>query len=303
MRKLLPLVLGLALLAPVSSPAATPPCGSVITRDVTFDRDLVCETGGLTIAADGVTVDLNRYSISSGFGTDIKSSGFDHVKVVDGGLLTQGVAVDMSNGHHNLVRNVTGFGDVAGVRFSGGSRNRVVDSTLDCRQICSTGAYVLEHERYDAILRNGPLKGGIALHSTRRSRLSGNSVAFGRGPGIELDARSRRNRVADNAVLGDDLSQGVTVAGNRNRLLRNELSGGGIFLVSGTRNRLVGNRVSGSQADGIEVTRPGNRLGGNVAVDNALLGINAVFRTIDLGRNRASGNGDPRQCVGVACSP
>jgi parallel beta-helix repeat protein len=303
MRKLLPLVLGLALLAPASASAETPPCGSVITRDVTFDRDLICFSDGLTIGADGVTVDLDRHFISLTFGTDISSSGFDHVKVLNGGLLTQGVAVDMSRGHHNLVRNVTGFGDVAGVRFSGGSRNRVVDSSLDCRQICFTGAYVLEHERYDAILRNGPLQGGIALNSTRRSRLTGNRVAFGRGPGIELDASSRRNRVEDNDVLGDELSQGVTVAGNRNRLLRNELSGGGVFLVTGARNRLVGNRVSGSQADGIEVTGRGNRLRGNVAVDNALLGINALFGTIDLGRNRASGNGDPRECVGVICSP
>jgi large repetitive protein len=302
-RKFLPLVLGLALVAPASAPAATPPCGSVITNDVTFDRDLICETGGLTIAADDVTVDLNGHAISSDFGTDISSSGFDHVKVVNGTLKTQGFAVDMSHGHHNLVRNVAGFGDVAGVRFSGGSRNRVVDSTLDCRQICDIGAYVLERERHDVVLGNGPLRGGISLRSTRRSRLSGNHITFPEGPGIELDARSRHNWVADNVVLGDELSQGVTVAGNRNRLLRNALSGGGTFMVTGARNRLIGNQVSGSQADGIEVTGRRNRLGDNVAVDNALLGINALFGTIDLGGNRASGNGDPRQCVGVACSP
>ena len=39
----------------------------------------------------------------------------------------------------------------------------------------------------------------------------------------------------------------------------------------------------------------------NRAVRNGGLGIQAVEGVIDGGGNRASGNGDPRQCVNVAC--
>ena len=306
-RKLLPLVLGLALLTPTSAPAATPSCGSQIAHDVTFDRDLSCLDGGVTIAADGVKVDLNGFRLSSDHSTLVSNPGFDHVKVLNGRLTTQGFAIEMSGGHHNLVRNVSGFGDLAGVWLHDGSHNRIVDSTLDCRQVCLRGAsYLLERERRDTIRGNGPLDGAIVLHDTQRSVLNGNQVvdpASSAGSAVELDADSHRNRVTDNEVQDCRPAPAVTVAGDRNRLLRNDIRGCAGLLVTGTRNRLIANQVSGSFADGIRVTIPGNRLGDNVATDNALLGINAVFGTIDLGGNRASGNGDPRQCVGVTCSP
>jgi hypothetical protein len=56
-------------------------------------------------------------------------------------------------------------------------------------------------------------------------------------------------------------------------------------------------------ADGIRVDAPGTVVRGNTANDNAALGINAVDGVIDGGDNHASGNGDPRQCVGVVCTP
>jgi hypothetical protein len=313
MRKLLLLVLGLALLAPASAPAATPPCGSVVTHDVTFDHDLSCGpdvVANLIIGADGVTVDLNGHTMGSPDRALISSSGFDRVRVLNGTLQTQFIGVDMSGGHHNLVRNVAGFGDVAGVRFRDGSNNEVIDGALDCRAICGFGADVLEGEQNDTIQGSGPLFGGIVLHSTQHSRVSGNQITDPQMVAIELDADSHHNQVEDNDVVDTDDRDPVTVAGDHNDLVRNEVrgvrtpfGGGGWFLVTGTHNRLIGNQVSGSQIDGIKVTEPGNRLGDNVAVDNTLLGINAVFGSKDLGGNRASGNGDARQCVGVSCSP
>jgi parallel beta-helix repeat protein len=45
-------------------------------------------------------------------------------------------------------------------------------------------------------------------------------------------------------------------------------------------------------------------LTGNTAVRNGQLGIRAQSsEVLDGGGNRASGNGDPRQCTGVVCSP
>jgi hypothetical protein len=61
--------------------------------------------------------------------------------------------------------------------------------------------------------------------------------------------------------------------------------------------------VTRSGGDGIFVGEdvPGTVVARNQAFHNALLGINAAFGAVDGGGNRAHGNGDPRQCVGVAC--
>jgi parallel beta-helix repeat protein len=53
--------------------------------------------------------------------------------------------------------------------------------------------------------------------------------------------------------------------------------------------------------DGFAVRNPTTKLAGNRAKRNADLGIAAVRGVIDGGGNRASGNGDARQCVHVKC--
>ena len=58
-----------------------------------------------------------------------------------------------------------------------------------------------------------------------------------------------------------------------------------------------------NDGDGIEIRAVGTRLRDNGALDNRLLGIDAVAGVTDLGGNRAHGNGDPLQCRNVFCSP
>lgn len=66
--------------------------------------------------------------------------------------------------------------------------------------------------------------------------------------------------------------------------------------------RIDANRVSRSGDDGIDVRRAGSVLADNSANLNADLGIFAVAGVSDGGGNRARGNGNPAQCVGVVCS-
>ena len=66
-------------------------------------------------------------------------------------------------------------------------------------------------------------------------------------------------------------------------------------------NLVANNLVTGSGHDGINVNRPANTVSGNVALRNRALGIEAVPGVIDGGGNLAFGNGDPRQCLRVAC--
>jgi large repetitive protein len=55
-------------------------------------------------------------------------------------------------------------------------------------------------------------------------------------------------------------------------------------------------------ADGFDVEAPGTRMRRNTANDNGDLGIEAVPGIIDLGGNRASGNGNPLQCLNIVCN-
>jgi parallel beta-helix repeat protein len=149
-----------------------------------------------------------------------------------------------------------------------------------------------------------------------------------------LVARGSRNVVARNRVRGDD--DGIAVEkGRRNRLIRNriiETRKSGIYLglahppLGGGSNVVRQNVVRGSGMDafkvnkkddhsvlrqniarsagddGFRVQSPTTRLTENRAIANGDLGIRAVEGVIDGGGNRASGNGDRRQCVNISCN-
>ena len=53
--------------------------------------------------------------------------------------------------------------------------------------------------------------------------------------------------------------------------------------------------------DGIDVETPTTTLTANAATYNGDLGIEGVEGIIDGGGNRAFGNGNPLQCLNVAC--
>jgi hypothetical protein len=59
--------------------------------------------------------------------------------------------------------------------------------------------------------------------------------------------------------------------------------------------------VFGAKDHGVDVNSPKTKLTRNVARRNGDLGIAAVRGVIDGGGNKASGNGDPRQCTHVVC--
>lgn len=80
-------------------------------------------------------------------------------------------------------------------------------------------------------------------------------------------------------------------------------SRGDAFVVASRdrRSLLGGNLAIAGGGDGFDVDSRSAKRRNNRAIRNADLGIEAVRGVIDGGGNRASGNGDPRQCVNVAC--
>jgi hypothetical protein len=121
------------------------------------------------------------------------------------------------------------------------------------------------------------------------------------------------NLVAHNDVRGNPLGAGITIErGDRNAVRGNDASGfdDDIFVAADATNTLIaGNLATQPEPgcspevcdDGIHVEAPGTVIRANTATDNGDLGIYGVDGVIDGGGNRASGNGNPLQCVGVVC--
>jgi parallel beta-helix repeat protein len=122
---------------------------------------------------------------------------------------------------------------------------------------------------------------------------------------ISFDVVVRNNVIADNSGLGLWVLDSVAVRVRGNDVLRN--GGDGIHFGGEVKSSVAeGNVASGNGDDGIEVAEfvvgeiP-NTLARNLATHNGDLGIEAVAGTLDGGGNRAFGNGNPLQCIGIAC--
>ena len=151
--------------------------------------------------------------------------------------------------------------------------------------------------------RAGILVGPGSRNVIARNRVSrGISIEKGRANLVE------RNVIVDaiqvGIILGVDLD-GFSIGGVDNIVRRNEVRGSGAdgFLVNEKEKHSVLKRnvAVGSRDDGFDVENRSTRLAKNRAANNRDLGIEARRGVIDGGGNRASGNGDKRQCVHVKC--
>ena len=120
---------------------------------------------------------------------------------------------------------------------------------------------------------------------------------------------------AGNVVVGNQVSEqsrnGISILfASATTLIRNDVSFNGSdgitvgqsFTVGQTTDTLVQrNRADRNGDDGIDTSEPSTTLTANRANRNFDLGIEAVPGVIDGGRNRARGNGNPAQCLNVAC--
>jgi parallel beta-helix repeat protein len=167
---------------------------------------------------------------------------------------------------------------------------------------------------------------GIWLIATDRGVVTRNSVTGAGsiggpntfGVGVLLigasDTRVSRNTITDGGRgIGPGIGVGLPpefgpsprqVTGNV--IERNSVSGqhaDGIAVAPEARDTtLVRNTANGNAADGIRVLNPFTTITRNTANDNGAYGIEAVPGVADGGHNEASGNGNPAQCVEVACS-
>ena len=301
-------------------------CGDVITTDTTLDSDLLdCPNNGIVIGADNITLDLNGHTIA---GDDkayelcredepcdigVLNDGYDAVTVKRGTTRDFGLGIVVVGAKHNRVRHVAAVGNAfEGIVIFRSTRTRIEESLAS---------------------RNGVGKSrpGIALAESDHNRIMGNTMSGNGDLGLFMEA-SDNNLIRHNTARRNP-EGGMIIEGDRNEIVRNRLvrNGGGILITivrrggTASGNVVSRNVVRGTRSDGISVDpvpkrtlikgnvvvgarRAGFAIGsrsstitGNRATRNGGLGIKAVRGVTDGGGNRASGNGDPRQCVVVAC--
>jgi parallel beta-helix repeat protein len=225
-------------------------------------------------------------------GDGIGLFGSDHIKIADNSIKDNpGPGVHVDDSDDNLIKgNLFSHSSpgvlIGGDRNEAGNRNEV---------------------RGNRFVRNGE---GILVAPGSRNVIARNHLSRdGSGIGIE---KGRHNLVARNVVV-DARSRGIrlgidlpdeSIGGVDNIVRRNVVkrSGGDGFLVNKKGTSVLRRNVAvGAKEDGFHVESRSTRLAKNRAKHNADLGIEARRGVIDGGGNRASGNGDARQCVHVKC--
>lgn len=149
---------------------------------------------------------------------------------------------------------------------------------------------------------------GISLSSFATGTIVSNVISRNSRDGIQLEGAAQTEALSDNTIERNG-RHGVSIqagaGGNtlieRNRLGRNAVDG--IFVSVGAQPPVIrANRSDRHGDDGIDADVPGTTLGDNRTDHNVDLGIEAVPGVIDGGGNRAKHNGNPAQCLNVACS-
>ena len=197
---------------------------------------------------------------------------------------------------HNVIKgNLTsGNEELGGLHLGGANRNRVVRN----RSVRDRGfGIIADLGSHNVFARNH------VLHT--RARVGGKD-----GDGIAVE-KGRGNLIADNIIV-DARKTAIRLAvhrpaiGGGDNVVRDNLvrlSGGDGLQVNkrDDHSLLKRNIAAGAGHDGFDIESRTTKLTRNEARRNGDLGIEAVRGVIDGGGNKASGNGDPRQCTHIVC--
>ena len=231
----------------------------------------------------------------------------DDNRIVGNTLLSVWMALqEGSDG--NVVRDNTVRGYEGFIRVSESSHNRVVENVVESGQDTAIGVFASHHNRIARNTLATNYNTVATLRNSHDNEFVANAVSARPGgpasPGLEVLDGASRNLVARNTFFGNTVGASI-VSGADNVLRRNSASGGSGdgFLVgaAATGTVLQLNTAIGFADDGIDVDAAGTLIRRNTANDNGDLGIEAVAGVVDGGGNRARGNGNPLQCLNVAC--
>ncbi len=139
--------------------------------------------------------------------------------------------------------------------------------------------------------------GFIGSYTMTKNVISGNTVGVDSGGFTAADFRY--NTFVRNKT-------GLNLSDSFGTIYRNSFIGNGVGLTSSNESNdvfgsaTIEQNVARFNGDGFLITGVGDQLKSNTATRNHRWGINAP-KAVDLGGNKASGNGNNPQCVGVVC--
>jgi parallel beta-helix repeat protein len=267
--------------------------------------DAVVEYGGdpAILLSDSERNTIEDSNFQGGFvehagdGLDLLD-GSDNNRVIDDQVRGDGYGFLIESSRGNLLK-----GNVAGAHYGnkarGAERTVIVENSFDG----GFGAgFDLVESNDNRIRNNTVFRGyfdGISI-SGARNVIESNSVGPVGSTGIQVQGSD--NLIRHNATLAEGYAISVSGAGNVIDSNTIGIHSYGIVVGAGSTSTVVeDNLVTRAWDDGIHVDAPGTLIRRNIANDNLDFGIEAVEGVIDGGGNRASGNGNPLQCLNVFC--
>ena len=197
-------------------------CGQVIKQSVKLTANLDCKTDGLIVGADGITIDLNGFTLT---GPGDKSSKVgvmfadnDDVTVQGPGTIENFQAGSLfSGGENNKISKVTFQNNEIGI-FETGAKNTAVEYNSMFDNSIGVAAHSSSGTSLNTNIFNNNDLAGVTLVNSAGNQLSTNTIQ-GSVNGIFLDGQSTKNTIDTNNVLknrGVDLNNGNGLPTNIN---------------------------------------------------------------------------------------
>ncbi|MBA2268075.1 MAG: right-handed parallel beta-helix repeat-containing protein [Thermoproteota archaeon] len=197
-------------------------CGQVIKQSVKLTANLDCKTDGIIVGADGITIDLNGFTLS---GPGEKSSKVGIMFADNDGVTVQGpgtiksfqAGALFSGGEDNKISRAT-FTENEIAVFETGSKNVVIEDNMMFGNSIGVAAHSSSGSKLTTNLFKSNDLAGVTLVNSASNELSMNTIQ-GSVNGIFLDGQSSKNNVNSNMVLqnrGVDLNNGNGLPTNIN---------------------------------------------------------------------------------------
>ena len=179
-------------------------CGEVITKSVKLSANLDCKTDGIIVGGNGITIDLNGYTIagpgpaSSKIGVMLANN--NGVQVIGPGTITNFQAgILNTGGDSNSVNRVTFTENEIAIFNTGAKTTSIQENMMDSNKIgfashSSSGTVM----KTNLLLSNA--LAGVTLVNSQGNEVSTNIIK-GSVNGVFVDGQSTLNNVNTNTVV------------------------------------------------------------------------------------------------------
>lgn len=249
------------LMAGMGPPAAASDlCGTTILADLKLDHDLTCTGPGLIAGADGITINLNGYTISGpGSGVGISVPNRTGVLIVGGTVRNFLAGVQLVNSTAIVVKENRFTGNQDAVFLVGTSSSTITENTawLNTRVGVMLRPSGIRNSTQNVVVENtltDNTNGIILVETPTGNTIKENRISASSNAGINVNGAVSGNVIKENAFIGN-------AAG-----IRLNPGAGGLFP---TGNRFIENTISmntcGVMGPAGDNTFQENVLDGNVA--------------------------------------